>query len=84
MDKLQPVLQNASDSIHDNKAEARRLYKGYSGTPSKESAKQNNQAYILYFHKDLTPTPPKKNQTLEYKFDQYSNCKQLGIFIVLT
>jgi hypothetical protein len=38
--KLQLVLQNASESLHFKRAEARRLYKGYGGTPSKESARK--------------------------------------------
>lgn len=38
MSKLKPVLQNDSESIHLNRAEASRLYKGYGGTPSKESS----------------------------------------------
>jgi len=47
MAKLAPVLQNVSECIHLNRAEARHLYKGYGGTPSKESAKQLKYAYGL-------------------------------------
>jgi len=47
MAKLPPALQNVSECIHLNRAEARLLYKGYGGTPSKESAKQLKHAFRL-------------------------------------